>query len=658
MLKVFRDNLKYLSWVLWLVIAVFILFVFVDFGATVPGAPVGSDSAATVGGQKVSYGEFQRAYRQAEDAYRQAYGESFSADLARQIGLHRQVLDGLVADKILLAESRRIGLSVTDAEVRREILALPVFQDENGRFVGEERYESILRRNGYTADGFEQLMREQLLLDKVKSVLAQNIWVSDAEVERAYRDRVERASIRFVRLPAERFAEEATVNEAELASYFEQNREQYRVPERRTVQMLEVDQAALQATVEIGDDEVERYYNENSEQFTREEQVRARHILLQVNEERGAEKAQSELLAVRQRIEGGADFAAVAAEVSEDPGSKVGGGDLGFFGRGQMVPAFEEAAFSAEVGELVGPVTTSFGAHLIEVLERRPGGLEPLADARERIRSQLRIDRARTVAESKAQELAARMRKEKLDTEEKLRSLAEAEAGVSFRATPPFAEDDNVPGIGRSTAFTVAAFRLEKGETGDPVRVARGWAIPRVIEIEEPRLPELDEVEDAVEAGYLAEKRKELALARLAEAKDAVADAARRSGESGAGGLDLVATRLGLEIEESGEFGRGEAVGSLGRDARLVSTALGLDVGALGGPLPNAGGAVLFEVVERQRFDPVELAENKDDIRAAIQQQRFAEVLSALLAKRREELRVRYDEQMLENFESASATPA
>ncbi len=650
MLKVFRDNLKYLSWVLWLVIAVFILFVFVDFGATVPGAPIGSDSAATVGRHKVSYGEFQRAYRRAEDVYREAYGESFSSDIARQIGLHRQVLDGLISDKILLVESRRMGLTVTDEEVRREILEIPAFRDENDRFVGEERYQSILRRNGYTADGFEQIMREQLLLDKVKSVLAHNLWVSDAEVERAYRDRVERASIRFVKLPSDRFAGEATVDEAGLAGYFESRREEYRIPERRAVQYLEVDQVVLQSTIEIGDDEVERFYNENSEQFSRDEQVRARHILLQVNEERSAEAAERELEAVRRRIEGGADFAAVAAEVSEDPGSKASGGDLGFFGRGQMVPAFEEAAFSAEIGELVGPVKTSFGAHLIEVQERRPGGLEPLAQARERIRGQLRIERARTVAESKAQELAARMRKEKLDDEAKLQALAEAEPGVSFRVAAAFAEDENVSGIGRSTAFSVAAFRLEKGETGDPVKVSRGWAIPRVTEIVEPRLPELPEVRAEVEADYLAEKRKELALARLAEAKSALAGDGT--------GLDELAAELGLEVEESAEFGRGEAVGSLGRDARLVSAALELDAGAVGGPLPYAGGAVLFEVVERKRFDPVEFDEQKAAIRAAIEQQRFAEVLTALLAKRREELRVRYDTEMLENFESGGASPA
>jgi parvulin-like peptidyl-prolyl isomerase len=107
------------------------------------------------------------------------------------------------------------------------------------------------------------------------------------------------------------------------------------------------------------------------------EQVRSRHILLRVDEERSSEQAREQLAALRARLAAGEDFAFLAAEVSEDPGSAAQGGDLGFFGRGQMVPEFEEAAFAAQVGELVGPVETSFGLHLIEVIERRPGGDEP-----------------------------------------------------------------------------------------------------------------------------------------------------------------------------------------------------------------------------------------------------------------------------------------
>jgi len=180
MLKVFRDNLKYLSWVLWLVILVFILFVFVDFGATVPGGTIASDAAATLGKQEISFEEFERAYRQRENFYRQQFGDQFSADLARQMGLPSQVMDELVANRILLAEADRMGLQVTDGELRDEILAQPVFLDEFGKFIGWDAYEQILKRNRLTSDGFEASIRQDLLADKVRSILAQNVYVTDS----------------------------------------------------------------------------------------------------------------------------------------------------------------------------------------------------------------------------------------------------------------------------------------------------------------------------------------------------------------------------------------------------------------------------------------------------------------------------------------------
>ena len=127
MLKVFRDNLKYLSWVLWLVVAVFILFVFVDFGGTIPGPAPPTEAAAVVGDDEISYGELQRAYRQTEASYRQAYGAQFTPELARQLQLPLQVLEQLVNQRILLDEAERMGLRVSDTELQKAVLQLPIF---------------------------------------------------------------------------------------------------------------------------------------------------------------------------------------------------------------------------------------------------------------------------------------------------------------------------------------------------------------------------------------------------------------------------------------------------------------------------------------------------------------------------------------------------
>jgi peptidyl-prolyl cis-trans isomerase D len=645
MLKVLRDNLKYLSWVLWLVIAVFILFVFVDFGGSVPGGNPTSDAAVRVGGHEISYGDFERAYRQTEDTYRQLYGDQFSGETARQLGLPMQVLNGLVADKIMLSEAERMGLMVTDAELRQEILEFPAFQNADGGFVGAEEYDRILRRGGLTSDSFEGSMRTELLTQKVRSVLSSNVFVPDFEVEQTYRRRTEQARIRFLKLPWASFYQPVEIEEEELLAHFEKNRETFRIPEQRVVDYLLVDRRELQDSLSIEDDAVQAYYDENPDEFNREEQIRARHILLQVNDQRTADEARAQLEAARRRIEGGADFGDLATELSDDPGSKTRGGDLGLFGRGDMVEPFDQAAFAAQPGEVVGPVETDFGFHLIEVLEKREGGSIEFVVAEEGIRGRLLAERAQTAAEEKAREISAKLQS---DSGQEFEVLAAEEAGVTFLTTIPFGRDDDVPGIGRSGQFTVAAFGLAVGEISDPVPVGQGWAVLRLSSVHEPRLPELEEVRDAAEAGLRESKLRRMAVERMAAEALKIADG---------GTLDQAASNLGLEVEESALFGRDDEIGSLGRSPAVAKASLELDEGGFGGPLESADGSVLFEVVERRYFDSQQFAEERDSTREALESERLNEILGVLLEQRRAEMDIRYDPQLLANFGLEGQTP-
>lgn len=643
MLKVFRDNLKYLSWVLWLVIVVFVLFVFVDFGATVPtGSTIPTDAAATVGDIDVTYGEFERSYRQAEDTYRQIYGDQFNRELAQQMGLPLQVLDSLVADKILLQEADRMGLRVTDEEVRQAILEFPAFQAPTGGFVGEERYRQTLRSSGYTVDSFEHMIRTQLLGQMVRDVLSANLFVSDEDVLASYKDQIEQAKIRFVQLPSSSMASEVMASPEEIEAYFDEHKEELRIPERRVVDYLLLDQNALRDTLELSDDELFEYYEANPEEFTQEEQIRARHILLQVGGDRTEQQAEEQMLAIRDRLEAGEDFATVATELSDDPGSKAQGGDLGFFGRGQMIGEFEEAAFSAVPGEVVGPVKTNFGYHLIQVEERRDAGRSSFAEAQEQIRSRLLNQRSQDLAESTATELAERIDKEVLTTQEALQQLADTETGVTFLTTPAFGREDNVPGIGRGTGFSLTAFELEQDEISEPVRAAAGWVILRVAEVQEPRIPTLDEVRDDVASSVRQDKQMQLATARMVETRQKLDD-----GSS----LDEVAEELELVVRESGQFGRGGSIAGLGNNPEVASAALALEVGDFAGPLRHENQVLLFEVLERQRFDPQEFETQRQEARETVRSERLNQLLASLVTQRRDEMGVTYDEQLLRNFE-------
>lgn len=633
MLKVLRDNLKNLSWVLWLVILVFILLVFVDFGGTVPGGNAGTAAAVQVGNQEISYGEFESAYRRLEGIYRQSYGDNFNADFARQIGLPRQVLDSLISDRILLMEAEQMGLSVTDDELQSQILSLPVFQAPEGGFIGTTDYERILRSNGLTVDTFEASLRQDVLLSKVRGVLASNFYVSDQDVEEEYRRRVERAKIRFVKAPFEVVAGEVEMDEAEVTTYYEENQDDFRTPERRVADYLVVDLEQVRSSLVIDEADLQAYYDANQDQYTVDEQVRARHILLQVNDNRTAEAAEAELQAVSDRLAAGEPFAALAAEVSEDPGSKSRGGDLGFFGRGAMVEAFENAAFSATPGDIVGPIRTDFGYHLIEVLEKTDGGLRPFADVRAGIEQNLGAEKAREAAEAKAQELSSRLAG---GAETGLAAVAETEEAVSFQTTPAFALEENIPGIGRTTPFATAVFGLALGETSEPTRISRGWAIARLTDLQEPRTPPLEEIFDEVRSALEVKVRREQALDLLA----ALATE----------GPDRIAAEFDLEVEETDSFGWNGTAGSLGRNQEIVEAALAAEEGTFGGPVETENAAVVFEVVERTGVDPVEFEAQKETTRNSLEGQRGARMMSALVASRREEIKVSVDPQLLANF--------
>ena len=645
MLKVFRDNLKKLVWVLWVVIACFVLLIFVDFGGAGYQGTTSDRTAATVGDETITFDDFRRQYQQSERRAQSIYGASYTPELGQQLGLAVQALDGLVAQRILAAEARRAGLEVTEEELRAEILDVPGFADESGRFVGQEEYAQVLRSNGFTVADFEREVTSELLIRKLRDVMVHTLYVSDREIEDAYRDEVERASIRYVQVDANRFDAPVDVEPSDLESYFEVHRADFRAPERRSVDYLVVEPRLLRATIQLEESELRSYYDDHPEEFTQEEQVRARHILLTADGEEEVAAARETIEDLKRRIAAGDDFAALARARSEDETTKERGGDLGLFSRGRYNPALEEAVFAAEPGDLLGPIESDLinqqGLHLVEILDRREGGVADFEAVRPRIQSRLLGERSQSAAETLIQELHAEVKEAEISDASGLRALAEGREGVVFESAGPFAREDNLPGFGRATPFTAAAFELERGAVSEPTQTGRGWVILRVGSVEEARLPELAEVEGRVREAVVAEKIKEAAV-----------EALRQSAEKLRAGMPIeeVATELGVEVKSAGPFGRGAQIGDLGREPALAEAVFALDQGGVGGPVSTGAGAVVFQVDERTRWDPAELERRRGELREQIIDQRIQNLFLSLIEQRRTELEVHYNHELLESF--------
>jgi peptidyl-prolyl cis-trans isomerase D len=292
---------------------------------------------AEVDGRGITANEFSSRYQNQIQAYRNAYGAGVSDQLIRQLGLDQQILQQMVDEQAALAEAERQGISVSDEELAQQIFAIPALQ-ENGRFIGEERYEQLLRtqRPPMTKAQFEEGLRRSMMLDKLRAAITEWMAVSDQDLEREFRLRNEKVKLQVVALTADKFRDQVSVNDTELATYFNDHKAEYRKGEQRSIRYFLLDRDAWRARTNIAAADVQSYYNANIQQYQTPEQIRASHILLKT-EGKDEATVRTHAESVLKEARAGGDFAALARKYSEDEASKANGGDLDYFSRGRMV---------------------------------------------------------------------------------------------------------------------------------------------------------------------------------------------------------------------------------------------------------------------------------------------------------------------------------
>ena len=326
---------------------------------------------------------------------------------------------------------------------------------------------------------------------------------SDAEVEREFTRQNEKVKLQVVALTADRFRDQVTVTDADVASYFDMHRADYRVDEERTVKMLLLDRDQAQATLTILPADLQRFYNDNLSQHQTPEEIRASHILLNTaGKEEAAVRAQAEDLL--KQLEAGTDFAMLATEYSEDVGTATNGGDLDYFSRGRMVPEFETVAFALEPGQTSDIVQTQYGFHIIKVVDKKPAVTQPFDDVRPQIEDLLKRQRADQQIAARATEFA-----ERINDPADLDTVASG-AGLTVSETDFFGRGDPVPGLGVAPQVALAAFQLDDDQVSAPITSPRGPVFVTVTGKREPYVPMLDEVKDSVREDVIRTRATEL----------------------------------------------------------------------------------------------------------------------------------------------------
>src|SRR5262245_54123968 len=405
MLDRMRRHRNWLKWSLALVCLAFVIFYIPDFLRGTGANAAGTDTVAVIEGQEIRADEFRRTYQAQLQAYRSAYAGKMSDQLLKQLGIDQQILQTMVDERAALAEARRLGVRVSDEEVAQRIYAIPGFQ-ENGAFIGMTRYQQILQaqRPPMTPSEFEDGVRRSLIVEKLRAALTDWLSGSYKELEQEYRRRNDKVKLSVLTFPADRYRSEVNVSDADVASYFDGHQTDFRIPERRKVKYLLIDVDVLRTKITVPPADIERYYNDNIEQYTTPEQVRASHVLFRTEgKDDAAIKAKAE--EVLKQARSGADFAALAKQYSDDEANAKNGGDLDYFGRGRMVPQFDQVAFAMEPGQISDLVKTEYGYHIIKLTDKKAGTSRSLDDVRQQITEQLLSERAQAQATTLAETL-------------------------------------------------------------------------------------------------------------------------------------------------------------------------------------------------------------------------------------------------------------
>ena len=641
MLDRMRRHKNWLKWSLGLVVLTFIVFYIPDFlqpQATRAGATP-REVIVEVDGHDLTAGEFRTRYQEAVRRYRAQFGGTVDDSLLRQLRIDEGILREMIEEQVAVIEAERRNIRVSDEELAQQIMAIPVF-NENGQFIGEQRYREILQSVNppLTIPEFEETTRRSLLVSKLRAALTDWMSVSSAELETAFRERNEKVKLQVVAVTADQFRSQVTVTDADVATYFETRKDDYRVGEQRKVKVLLFDREQALAKVIIPAGDVQRFYNTNLVQYQTPEQVRASHILLTTagKDEAAVQKQAEDLL---QQIKAGADFAALATKFSEDPGSKVNGGDLDYFGRGRMVPEFENAAFTLPVGQTSELVKSQFGFHIIKVTDKKPAVTRPLSEVQTQIEDQLKQQRADQQITARANELAARINDPSdLDT-------VAREAGLTTSESDFFGREDPVPGLGVAPQVAAAAFSLADGAVSPSIPSPRGPVFVTVTGKREPYVPMLDQVKDRVRDDLIRSRAAELSRQRAG----AIAASLRSAPNFAA-----AAKAQGFEAAETALIARQSPLPNIGVSTKIDEVAFRLPVGGVSEPIATDTATVIVRVLERDDVTPEELRQGRETFREEFLNERRGRFFSAYLAKAKERMAIEINQPVITRMMAAT----
>jgi peptidyl-prolyl cis-trans isomerase D len=564
----------------------------------------GQNTLAAVGSEKITTADLQR------EVQRLTRGQNLPKGiLAMYIP---SMVTQLIEQKAMAYKAHEMGLRISDQELGDTIQA--AFAAQMGGKFDMATYQGFLAQQGMTVTDFESQERETMLGAQLETLERQSIVISDADARAEYRRKNQKVGLDYIKLEGKDFVSKVNRDPALVKAYFEKNRGEFRVPEKRDIDLVVGENADFVQSAQVSTDQLRKDYQENIDSYRTPERVNVRHILIKTQgkpkEEAPKLKAKAEDLL--KQIKAGANFADLAKKDSEDPGSAVKGGELGWIVRGQTVKPFEDAAFSLKPGETSGVIETEYGYHIIQVEQKQDAHTQSFEEAEPQILLQ---DKKDVAAENLRKAMDA-AHAEILKTPSQAEAIAK-KYNLRFFKVNGATNSTSLPEVNTQAELSTAIFATPRGGTTDVVNMdAQGKdAFAIVTNVTPARNMDFTEAQNDVLQKYVAAESD-----RLAEQAAKTAVERARKGES----LETLAKEYGVKVQTAAPFtidGAAEGIGP----ATQLTAAFESNVDGIVGPVTAQGGNFVCKVSQKIPADMSQFASGKSAIVQSLEQQRVQE---------------------------------
>jgi peptidyl-prolyl cis-trans isomerase D len=605
MFNLFRSRdkaVRYLLGAVLLVIAASMVWFLIPGG--LGGFGNNANVVATVGGEQITAQDVQRAVENVTRG---------QANLPRELLAMYvpSIVNQMIEAKAMAYEARKMGFHISDEDLANSIQTQ--FTAALGQNFDIATYERILADQGLTPQQFEAQQRESMLAARLETLEGQSVVITDAEARAEYQRKNVKIGLEYVEFQPKDFAAQVDKSPAKVKAYFDAHRPDFRIPEKRSIDLIVGSTADFVQSAQISDEQLHQMYQDNIENYTFPERVQVRHILIKTNgnspQAVAAAKAKAEDLL--NQLHHGANFADLAKKYSEDPGSASKGGELGWIVRGQTVKNFENTAFSLKPGETSGLVQTEYGFHIIQVEAKQPAHTESFEEAKPQL-----------LADAKKQDAADDLNKaiqaahNEIARNPSQASAIAAKYHLQFYKVDSLTSSSTLPDVNSQPSLMNAIFSAPRGSVTDVVNMdPQGKdAFAVITNVAPAREAQFAEVQQEATQKYVDAESAKLAQQAAAQAADRA-----RKGES----LQAIAKQMHTDVKTAAPFtidGAAEGIGA----GTLFASAFKDNAGAIIGPISAQSRDFVCRISQKIPADMSKFSESKDAIVQDLTSQREA----------------------------------